>query len=59
MEERRDYIVCGGERQDVKKVGPLLVLDLTHTDLSKKWKNQVRNLKEGRNVVIQGVFEHT
>lgn len=34
-------------------------LDLIHTDLSKKWKNQVRNLKEGRNIVIQGVFEHT
>ena len=34
-------------------------LALIIKDTSKKWKNIVRNLKEGRIVVIQGIFEHT
>jgi ubiquinone/menaquinone biosynthesis C-methylase UbiE len=33
-------------------------LGLIIQDTSKKWKNIVRNLKEGRIVVIQGIFEH-
>ncbi|MHA1987157.1 MAG: class I SAM-dependent methyltransferase [Promethearchaeota archaeon] len=31
--------------------------DLIHTNSLEKWKNGIRNLKEGRMVVFQGVFE--
>ena len=34
-------------------------LALIVNDTREKWKNIVRNLKEGRIVVIQGVFEHS
>ena len=34
-------------------------LDLIIPDTRIKWKNIVRNLKEGRIMVIQGIFEHT
>ncbi|MHA2390351.1 MAG: class I SAM-dependent methyltransferase [Promethearchaeota archaeon] len=35
----------------------LITLNMIVEDSSTKWKNMVRNLKEGRFVVIQGIFE--